>query len=145
MKNKSVLILATITVLAGAIAWAGGDGVVALKGYCPVAYVAMEKAVKGKPEFASEHQGQTYHFLNADAKKMFDQAPEKFLPAYDGYCATAVTQGQKLASDPTLFKVVNGRTYLFSSKKAVAMFEKDPAGVIAMADARWVELQQAAK
>lgn len=145
MKTKSVFMLAMIAVLAGTVSWAGEDTAVALQGYCPVAYVAMDKAVKGDAAHSSAYQGRTYHFLNADAKQMFNQAPEKFLPAYDGFCATAVTQGQRLASDPTLFKVVNGRTYLFSSRKAVAMFEKDPAGIIAMADTRWAELQQAAK
>ncbi len=104
----------------------------------------MEKAVLGKAAHATEFNGRTYHFLNADAKQMFDQAPEKFLPAYDGYCATAVAQGQKLVSDPTIFKVVNGHTYLFSSRKALDMFEKDPGGTIAMADARWAELERAA-
>lgn len=141
MKSKIVLALAVISVLAGVVTWAGGKGSVALQGYCPVAYVAMGKAVEGKAAHASEHNGLTYHFLNADAKKMFDETPEKFLPAYDGYCATAVAQDQKLVSDPTIFKVVNGRTYLFSSKQALAMFEKDPGGTIAKADARWAELE----
>jgi YHS domain-containing protein len=104
----------------------------------------MEKAVQGKAAHATELNGRTYHFLNADAKKMFEETPEKFLPAYDGYCATAVAQGQKLVSDPTIFKVVNGHTYLFSSKQALAMFEKDPGGTIAKADARWAELERAA-
>jgi YHS domain-containing protein len=144
MKSKRVLVMAAILALVGVVTWAGETAPVALGGYCPVAYVAMDKAVKGKPEHASAYQGRTYRFLNADAKSMFDQAPDKYLPAYGGYCATAVAQGEKLVSDPTIFKVVNGRTYLFSSTKALQMFEKDAAGTIAKADARWAELEQAA-
>ncbi len=142
MIKRSFLGLVLLLTVVGAVVWAGEQPELALKGYCPVAYAAMGKAVKGNPAISSTHQGRTYRFLNADAKAMFEQAPEKYLPAYDGNCATAVAQGMKLASDPKLFKVVGGRTYLFSNKQALEMFEKDPAGTIAMADARWQELRQ---
>lgn len=117
------------------------DGV-ALGGYCPVAYVEMNQAVKGDPQHKSEHQGRAYHFANADAKKMFDEAPAKYAPAYDGLCATGVAMGMKLQPDPKLFAVHNGRTYLFSDTKAKGMFDKDTSGIIAKADANWPKLQQ---
>jgi YHS domain-containing protein len=115
---------------------------VALGGYCPVAYVAMNQAVKGNSQHKSEFQGRTYYLTNADAKKMFDADPAKYVPAYDGLCATAVAQGMKLASDPKLFAVHNGRAYLFSNAEAKTMFEKDKSGIIAKADANWPKLQQ---
>ena len=34
---------------------------VALEGYCPVAYFAVNKPVRGKAEFASTYKGVTYH------------------------------------------------------------------------------------
>jgi YHS domain-containing protein len=114
---------------------------VELGGYCPVAYVAMNRAVKGSPEHTSVHQGRTYHLTNADAKKMFDAAPARYQPAYDGLCATGVAMGMKLESDPTQFVVHNGRAYLFSDAKAKAMFEKDRSGIIAKADANWPKVQ----
>ena len=49
---------------------------IALEGYCPVAYFAVDKAVRGKPEFASSHNDVTYHFVSADAKTAFDADPE---------------------------------------------------------------------
>ena len=49
----------------------------------------MNQAMKGNPQHKSVHSAKTYHFANADAKKMFDAAPTKYLPAYDGLCATA--------------------------------------------------------
>ncbi|MBA3888074.1 MAG: twin-arginine translocation pathway signal protein [Acidobacteria bacterium] len=115
---------------------------VELGGYCPVAYVAMNQAVKGSPEHKSVHQGKTYHLTNADAKKMFDAAPARYLPAYDGLCATGVAMGMKLESDPALFAVHNGRAYLFSDAEAKAMFEKDTRGIIAKADANWPKVQK---
>lgn len=145
MRDRSFVLLAVLVALTGAVIWAGEAPSVALQGYCPVSYVAMDKAVQGKEAYASEHQGRTYHFANGKGKAMFDEAPDKFLPAYDGYCATAVAQGKKLVSDPTLFRVVDGRTYLFSSAKALKMFDKDPGGTIAKADGRWPELERAAE
>jgi YHS domain-containing protein len=115
----------------------------ALGGYCPVADLAMNEAMKGDPTQGSQYKGQTYLFANADAKKMFDAAPEKYLPAYAGWCATAVAQGMKLASDPKLFTVYNGRTYLFSTADARTMFDKDKAGTVAKADAAWPKVSQA--
>ncbi|MPZ21518.1 MAG: YHS domain protein [Luteitalea sp.] len=115
-------------------------GEAALGGYCPVAYAMMNKAMKGDPQYASEHDGKTYLLSNDEAKQMFDGSPEKYLPAYEGWCATAVAQGMKLESDPTLFTVYNGRTYLFSKADAKAMFDKDQAGTVAKADANWPKL-----
>jgi YHS domain-containing protein len=73
---------------------------------------------------------------------MFDKAPAKYLPAYDGLCTTGVSMGMKLPSDPKLFVVRDGRTHLFSDAEAKAMFDKDPKGVVAKADANWPKVKQ---
>ena len=112
----------------------------ALGGYCPIAYIAMNKAVEGDPKISLDYAGQHYVFTNADAKKMFEADPPKYDVAYDGYCATAMSMGKKLESDPTLFTVDEGETYLFSSAEAKKMFDADPAGVVQKADAQWATL-----
>jgi len=112
----------------------------ALGGYCPVAYVAMEKAVKGNPAISAEYGGEHYVFANADAKKMFETDPSKYHVAYDGYCATAMSMGKRIDSDPTLFTLEGGTTYLFSSEEAQKMFKAD---AIAMADDHWALLHPA--
>ena len=56
----------------------------ALEGYCPVAYFAVNRPVLGKPEHASTYNGVTYHFVSDDAKQAFDREPEKYLPAFGG-------------------------------------------------------------
>jgi len=144
MQKRIAGMLAVVIVVAATAAFAQGPKA-ALGGYCPVAYVAMNKAVKGDAAYSSERNGHTYLFANGDAKKMFDSAPEKYLPAYDGWCATAVARGMKVASDPTLFSVTNGRAYLFSNAEAKAMFDKDPGGTITKADAGWAKLTNATK
>ena len=95
------------------------------------------KPVKGNPNFASEYQGTTYYLANGKAKKMFDKAPQDYVVAYDGWCATGMAHGMKVESDPTLFVVDDGKTYLFSNEEAKAMFTKDAASVIAQANENW--------
>lgn len=99
----------------------------ALHGYCPVAYVAMEQAVKGDPNISLEHAGHRYLFANAKAKEMFETDPSAFEVAYGGWCATAAAMNERVESDPTLFTLEAGVTYLFSSADAKKMFEAEPA------------------
>ncbi len=113
----------------------------AIGGYCPVAYAAVGKAIKGDPKFASMHDGHKYLFVNADAKKAFDAEPGKFKIAYDGWCATAVAENMKVASDPTQFTVHEGRSYLFSSADAKKMFDAAVAPTIEKAEANWPKVK----
>ena len=114
---------------------------IALEGYCPVAYFAVNRAVRGKPEYASIHNGVTYHFVSADAQKLFDKDPEKYLPAYGGWCAFGMHVKDKFPVDPTKFKIVNGRLLLFLANKHVDALELwndgDEKQQLANADAHW--------
>lgn len=92
---------------------------VALEGYCPVAYFAANKPLMGKPEFASDFKGVTYYFVSADAKAMFDKEPQKFIPAYGGWCALGMAVGDKFPVDPKTFKIVDGKLHLFLKNKNV--------------------------
>jgi len=115
---------------------------VALDGYCPVAYVAMKKAVKGKQEYSTNYKGKTYHFAAKKAVAMFEKDPSKFLPSYDGYCATAMSMGKEVKSDPKIFSLYKGHTYLFSTEKAKEMFDKDPEMYIKKGDKEFAQLNK---
>ncbi|MHC5066399.1 MAG: YHS domain-containing (seleno)protein [Planctomycetota bacterium] len=116
----------------------------ALEGYCPVAYFAVNKPVLGKPEFASTHNEVTYYFVNADAKKAFDKEPEKYLPAYGGWCAFGMAVEDKFPVDPRLFKIVDGRLFLFLKNKNVDALEiwnkGEETELIEKADAHWAKV-----
>ena len=137
-----LLVAALIAVTAGisSAATSKSSHAPALQGYCPVAYVAMGKAVKGDPKISSTYEGHRYLFANADAKKMFDAAPTKYQVAYDGWCATAMSMGKKVKSVPALFSVNGGKTYLFSNAAAKKAFDGMPEGVIMKADEQWASL-----
>lgn len=117
---------------------------IALEGYCPVAYFAVNKAVRGKPEFASTHDGVTYHFVSTDAKKAFDAEPDKYLPAFGGWCAFGMAVSDKFPVDPTRFKIVNGRLMLFLRNAKVDALELwnqgDQRGLLEKATAHWTKV-----
>ncbi len=108
----------------------------ALGGYCPVSYHTAEKAIKGDPAHAVTYQGLDYHCANADAKKLFEANPEKYVPQYGGLCTTALggSYGNRLPSDPEVFYVRNGKLYLFSSLRARNAFDRWPDQYIEKAD-----------
>lgn len=117
---------------------------VALGGHCPVGYVAAGKQVFGDPKFASEFNGVTYYNSSAEAKAMFDKEPGKFVEAikYKGYCATGLSMGKQLESDPAIFSKVDGKVFFFSSTEAKSMFDKDPKKYISTADKEWSKISK---
>ena len=137
MKRIQFLLAAVATLILSATSVKAAD--VALDGYCPVCYIEAGKAVKGDKQFAAEHNGKTYYFVSEETKALFVANPDKYLPAYDGYCAYGMSLGKKFESDPTVFSVVNGKTYLNKDKAVGKLFAKDKAGFIAKADVNWKE------
>ncbi len=116
---------------------------VAIEGYCPVCYLSANKAVKGTPQFAHDHNGVTYWFVHEAARQAFIKTPEKFLPAYGGWCAVGVASGQRFPVDPTNFKIVDGRIMLFlknAKVDGVTIWDKDSANMLKKADENWKKL-----
>lgn len=136
--RKAALSMCALALMASATILSAQKGnEPAIGGYCPVAYKAAKMAQKGDSKVTSTFDGQTFLLSNNMAKDMFDKAPAEYAPAYHGYCAAAVAKGMKLKSNPELFTVEAGKTYLFSTAEAKAMFDKDKGSMIAMANQNW--------
>jgi YHS domain-containing protein len=144
IRQLALAALAAAVVTTGATLAAQKAAEPAIGGYCPVAYQAANMAQKGDPKVTSTFDGQTFYLTNQMVKDMFDKAPEKYAPAYHGYCAAAVAKGMKVKANPELFSVVDGKTYLFSTREAKAMFDKDKANTIAMANQAWPKVSKVA-
>lgn len=118
---------------------------VALEGYCPVAYFAVGKPVRGQAQFSSDHGGIGYWFASADAKALFDADPDKYVPAYGGWCAFGMAVQDKFPVDPRNYKIENGRLLLFLKNENVDARELwndgDMAGLSSKADAHWRKVQ----
>ena len=116
----------------------------ALEGYCPVCYIAANKAAKGSKEYPYTHQGVTYWFVSDEVRQTFIANPEKYMPAYGGWCATGVALGQRLPVDPTNFKVVNGRIMLFLKNEKIdcaEIWNQNEADNLTKANTNWPKLK----
>ena len=104
----------------------------AIDGYCPVSYHTLNKAVLGGASFASTYKGFTYRLADAETKARFDADPQKYVPQLGGLCTTALggPYGNRFSADPTVFRIHEGKLYLYSSERAARSFDKDPAQYI---------------
>jgi len=87
----------------------------AISGYDPVAYfrVGGGKAREGDPKISTTWRGVTYRFASARNRERFLASPRRLEPAFGGWCAWAMREGEKVEIDPDRFLVENGRLLLF--------------------------------
>ncbi|MEO7533255.1 MAG: YHS domain-containing (seleno)protein [Ferruginibacter sp.] len=120
-----------------------GDGI-AIQGYDPVNYFTSGKAVKGKKDLAVYHQGSTYYFSSVENKETFKKNPTAYEPQYGGWCAYAMgSDGSKVNIDPSTYKIINGKLYLFYNKffnNTLKSWNKDEGHLKQKADANWSSL-----
>lgn len=116
---------------------------VAIDGYDPVAYFDG-KPTKGKESLTAQHQGVTYRFSSAENKAKFTANPDKFAPAYGGWCAYAMVDGEKVEVDPKSYKIVDGRVFLYYNgtwgNTLKAWNKKDEKQQTQSADSHWNKL-----
>ena len=72
---------------------------------------------------------------------MFIADPEKYAPAYGGYCAWAVANNYTASIDPDAWSIKDGKLYLNYSKLVRARWALDKDGNIETADKNWPGLR----
>ena len=111
------------------------DGV-AIKGYDPVAYFTMGRAVKGSEEFTHEWLETKWLFANAEHRNLFAADSLSYVPQYGGYCSEVTFVDNKADINPTAWRIVNGRLYLFYSEPGAEKWSQDDYSV-KKADSAW--------
>ena len=122
-----------------------GEENVALAGYDVVNYFTDNAAKKGSSAYAMKHDGATYYFASEEHKNMFSADPDKFLPAYGGYCAFAMgMKNATVPSNPGTFKILDGQLYVFFNDlyegekfNTLVPWNGDEANIKEMADTNW--------
>lgn len=85
----------------------------ALAGYDAISYFTG-KPLEGKRNIRYVDKGISYWFSTRANLEKFKINPEKYLPAYGGWCAYAMGKtGEKIKVDPQTYKIVDGKLYLF--------------------------------
>ncbi|MCG1034983.1 YHS domain-containing (seleno)protein [Polaribacter sargassicola] len=114
------------------------------EGYDVVMYF-KNKAVKGDKKFTTAHDGVKYKFVSKENLEIFKKSPEKYIPAYGGYCAYAIgAKGDKVSIDPKTFEIRDGKIYLFYNSwgiNTLELWEKEGAEELKnKADKNWQKI-----
>lgn len=139
---RSFALMAVLFLIPG-MAFAGTTphSMVAVQGYDIVTYQTDGKPQQGNGNHLTTYNGVTYIFVNEANKKMFEFNPDKYLPAYGGYCAYGVAVGKKFVGDPEIWEVVDGKLYLNLDNKIKGIWVKDISGHIKTADKNWKKIK----
>lgn len=122
----------------------------ALSGYDPVAYFPEGggKAEKGSDKITTTYKGVVYRFSSEEHKALFLKTPDKFEPAYGGWCAYAMAQGEKVEIDPKSFVITDGKLFVFYKSffnDTRSKWQKDEPALMKKADAAWKKIVEKPK
>jgi len=112
-------------------------------GYDVVAYFD-EGAVKGCCGHEYEYNGAKYKFSSEKNLATFKADPDRYVPAYGGWCAYAMAKNGSLVDiDPKTFEIRDGRLFLFYNKYFTNTLEKwleeEPDQLVKQADGHWAK------
>lgn len=121
----------------------------ALEGYDPVSYFT-EQPKKGYAALQIRHQEVVYYFENEENRLTFSENPEKYVPAYGGWCAWAMLDGDKVEVDPLSYKIINGKNHLYYNgfwgdtleKWNDKIVKEDEQDLIKLADKNWASVNK---
>lgn len=130
---------------AGPVYTRSPEDMIALSGMDALSYFEGDAPVEGKPAYTVKYQGFDYRFADEAHATAFAAEPGKYAPAYGGYGAWAMANGRLAPPDPALFRIVNGRLYLFFTQVALDQWEKDSAWLIAEADKAYAAFDPGAR
>ncbi len=91
---------------------------VALGGQDVVSYFTDKKVVAGNKKYSYNWKGANWNFSSAAHRDLFAKNPEKYAPAYGGYCAKAASDGNLATTVPTAWEIRGGKLYLNYSADA---------------------------
>jgi len=129
MKAVAAILAAALALGGTALAQSGGakSPALGLKGIDPVTYFNPGKPEQGVSRINYDYDDVRYQFVSRKNRETFAANPDRYSPQFGGLCATGLSAGMKAESDPRIFKIVDGKLYVFSSTAARDKVDKDPA------------------
>lgn len=112
---------------------------VAFGGYDLVSYFD-NTAVKGIEKYQFEYDGLTLYFSTYRNYLIFKKDPEAYMPAYGGWCATAVAGNILQRPDYSMFKIQDEKLLFFEVKaffNGKTEWEKNPEANSLVADKKF--------
>lgn len=110
---------------------------VALGGFDPVLMLSG-KTEPGSAEHSLEYKDAEWRFASVETRSIFEAQPEKYAPAFGGFCAFAMGKGFTANGNPEVSSVQNGRLFVFNSEGIRADFLANLETNLAAANAKWL-------
>ena len=111
-RNLLLLLLGLLMPIQALAATNLDDGT-AIKGFDPVSYFDGVPRM-GKRDLITTHDGAIYRFYNEQNQQRFAAEPERYVPAFGGFCAWGVLDDTDREDiQPGSWKIVDGRLLLF--------------------------------
>jgi hypothetical protein len=111
---------------------------VAIQGYDVVAYFTEGKPVKGSADISLPFDDATWQFANASHKAMFSADPDRYMPQYDGSCASGIAMGVSVPANPNNWVIVDGKLYMIAGTAAdLESWKRNAVENIKQADEHW--------
>jgi len=117
----------------------GEDKHLMLFGHDVVSYFTDHHHQLGSPQIKSVYKGVTFRFASAEHKKMFDAAPDKYIPQFGGYCTNGIVYGIPWGGDADTWEMFDGKLYIFGGKGSHDAFMLDVPRNMALANKYWNE------
>jgi len=144
IKRALIALVAMLTLSVNATAGEYTHSAPAVQGYDVVSYQTGKRPVRGNGNFIASHKGATYLFSSQANVEKFEANPNKFVPAYGGYCAFGASVGKKFIGDPEVWRIVDGTLYLNLDTGIQSEWLKDVPGRIKTADSMWKKIKNKA-
>jgi len=116
------------------------DGI-ALRGYDPVSYHLSGEPLQGSSRYSAVYSAARFLFDSSENRERFLASPERYVPAYGGFCSYGVRVGKKFDGDPLVWRLVGGRLYLQLDHGTQRVWIKDMQKNITVADKLWPSVQ----
>lgn len=110
---------------------------IAIKGYDTVAYFTDGHPTKGSPEFVFAWNGARWRFANAAHRDRFASDPERYAPQFGQLCSMGLALGKRAIADPEVWKIVDGKLYLYFSRGARNKFQQNTNENMKKAETNW--------
>ncbi|MFK8046874.1 MAG: YHS domain-containing (seleno)protein [Halioglobus sp.] len=115
----------------------------AVGGYDLVSYHQENGPRMGLESHVAQIDGLNYRFSSASHLEIFNLAPQKYLPVYQGWCAATLAMGRLACPDYTNYKIEEGSLLFFELAgftNGRTVWNSDPAGFRKRADSNFEKL-----
>ena len=110
---------------------------IAIDGYDAVNYQNQKSALKGSVTYKYKLNENHWIFMSKANMNMFVKKPHRYIPQYGGFCTYSISEGYTYPPNPEVWKLYNGRLYLFKDEEAKSVAEANWKEVLNKAEQNW--------